>query len=181
MDAQILVVITAMLIVGMAWYSNSSKRNKIYCTFRRVNKTKIAKLVRMTSRFVIFDGGKYDVIPSCITFEWWDKGLIGMLFPQWVATLDFTSGYRYPHDPNTLKPIIVSAEVRKAMNKEEWVKSYAKGFTPPSSKKQGMIQSYLPFIAIFGLVLLAFWAYTNFQGISHTLAAIQNTLKAITK
>ena len=120
MDFSSLLAIMAIMMVGMAWYANSSKRNKIYCSFRRVNKTKVVKFVKMSSRYVIFDKARFDVIPSCITFEWFDKGLIGMMFPQWVATLDFTHDSRYPLDPNTLKPAVISPAVRDAMDKEEY-------------------------------------------------------------
>jgi hypothetical protein len=75
MDFLTLIAIMAIVLVVAAWYANSNKRNKIYCTFRRVNKTKIEKFVKMNSRFVIFDGGKYDILTNRITFIWWDKGL----------------------------------------------------------------------------------------------------------
>ena len=182
MNPQTLLVIMALVVVGMAWYANSSKRDKIYCRFKRVNKTQIAKFVRMSSRYVVFDKKRYDIIPSCIVFEWWDKGIINMLFPQWVASLDFTHTNRYPHDPNTLKPMVVSPEVRGVMDKEEWMKAYAKSFVPQQGKqKQTMIQQYLPWIAIMAVVLVGFYLYTNMQGIQQHIAAIENTLKAITR
>ncbi len=175
-------MIMALVVVGMAWYANSSKRDKIFCRFKRVNKTQISKFVKMTSRYVIFDRKKYDIISGCIVFEWWDKGIIGMMFPQWVASLDFTYASRFPHDPNTLKPVIISPEVRAVMDKEEWAKSYFKSSAPKStSGKQSMIQQYLPWVAIMAVVLVGFYLYTNMQSLQHDIAAIQNTLRAITK
>jgi len=181
MDFSLLIAIMSMTVLGLAWYANSRLRNKIYCSFRRVNKTKIEKFVRMTSRYVIFDGRRYDIIPSCVTLLWWDKGFIHQLFPQNVVALDFTHESRFPLDPNTLKPVIISPEVRGAMNKEEWVKSYAKGFAPPSGKKQSMIQQYLPLITVGFVVLLGFYLYSNQQALSQQIAIMQNTLNAITK
>lgn len=181
MDFSMLIAIMAIMLVGMAWYANSSKRDKIYCSFRRVNKSKIVKFVKMTSRYVIFDGARYDIIPSCITYEWFDKGLIGKMFPQSVATLDFSWYSRYPLDPNTLKPVVISPEVRKAMNKEEWVRSYAKGFVPPTAKKQSMIQQYLPFASIVLVILVGFYLYMNMQVLSQQYAELANALRAIAK
>lgn len=172
----------AVFIVIMAWYANSSKRDKIYCRFKRVNRTQIAKFVKMQSRYVVFDKKKYDVIPSCIVFEWWDKGLIHMMFPQWVASLDFTWANQFPHDPKTLKPVVISPEVRHAMNKEEWAKSYFKSSQPKAAKQSmGMLQQYLPWIAIMAVVLVGFYLYSNMQSLNQHIAVIENTLRAITK
>lgn len=179
MDFVMLIAIMSLMAVGAAWHANNRLRNKIYCVFRRTNKTKIERFVKMTSRYVIFDNKKYDIIPSCITFIWWDKGLIHQLFPQHVASLDFTHDSRFPLDPNTLKPVIISPEVRNAMNKEEWTKSYAKGFTPPTTKKQSMLNQYLPWITIGLVVLMGFYFFTTQQGLTQHLAALENALNAI--
>ena len=179
MDFMVAVAILAIMMVGIAWHANNRLRNKIYCSYRRVNKTKLERFTKMISRYVVFDNKKYDIIPSCITFIWWDKGLIHQLFPQWVASLDFTHDSRYPLDPNTLKPVIISPEVRNAMNKEEWVKSYAKGFTPPTSKKQSMLNQYLPWIAIGLVVIVAFYFNTKMSGFGAQLDAVVNSLNAI--
>lgn len=180
MEASTFIVIMALCLVGMAWWANASKRNKIYCTYRRINKTKVARFVKMSSRYIIFEGSKFDIIPSCITFVWWDKG-IHMLFPQWVATLDYSYNSRFPIDPNTLEPAIISPEVRAVMNKEEWTKSYAKGFTPPTAKKQSMLQQYLPLISVVLIVLVGFYLYTNMQGLANEIATMKNTLQSITR
>ena len=181
MDFQTFLLVMAVVVVGMAWWANSSKRNKIYCSFTRVNKTSIHKFVRMTSRYVVFDGKRHDIIPKCIVFDWWDRGLVHMLFPQWVATLDFTFASRFPKDPETNKPVIISPEVRNAMNKEEWVKSYAKGFTPPSQKKQTMIQQYLPWIAIIMVAFMGAYFYTNMQSLGLSMADIANRLNSMAR
>ena len=135
----------------------------------------------MNSRYIIFDGKKFDIVSSCIVFKWWDKGLVHMLFPQWVATLDFTWSSRWPKDPNTNKPSIISPEVRASMNKEEWVKSYAKGFTPPTAKKQTMFQQYLPIASVLLVVLVGFYLYNNMQLLSNQIAIMQNSINAITR
>ena len=181
MSLQTLFTFMLVAVVVMAWWANVGKRNKIYCSFRRVNKTKIDKFVKMDSRYVVFDKKKYDIVSSCITFVWWDKGLVHFLFPQWVATLDFTWNNRWPHDPNTQKPVIISPEVRNAMNKEEWVKSYAKGFTPPTAKKQTLFQQYLPMISVLLVVVVGLYLYNNMQALANQIAIMQNSINAITR
>lgn len=171
----------ALILVAMAWYSNSSKRNKIYCSFTRINKTSIHKFVKMSSRYVVFDSHRYDIVPSCVVFDWWDKGLVNMLFPQWVATLSYVWNNRFPNDPTTNKPVIISPEVRNAMNKEEWVKSYAKGFTPPSSKKGSFIQQYLPWISIVLILLVGVYVFTNMKSIAMNFSILQNQINALNK
>ena len=163
----------------MAWWANWSKRNKIYCTFIRINKTTVHKFIKMESRYVVNDGRKYDIVTKCIVFDWWDKGLTHMLFPQWVATLVFDYNNRFPHDPETGDPVIITPEVRQAMNKEEWVKSYAKGFTPPSSKKETALQQYLPWITIGVVALIGFYMYTNFQAYDQALTIITEKIQSI--
>lgn len=176
-----MIAVMAVILLFLAWYNNSSKRNKIYCSFTRRNRTKIHKWVKMTDRFIMFEKGKYHIIPTCIVLEWWDKGLLGMIFPQNVATMDFTHGSAYPIDPNTLRPVVLSPEAMGAMNKEEWAKSYFKNFSQQPTKKQSMLQQYLPYIAIILVVLVGFYLYSNMQAISANMIQMQNAIKSITK
>lgn len=181
MSYQTFFLIMAMLVVGMAWYANYSKRNKIYCSFIRVNKTSIHKFVKMSSQYVVFEGTRRNIIPSCIVWDWWDKGFVHMLFPQWVGTLTFSYSSPYPIDPNTLQPMILSAEVRKLMNKEEMWRDYNKTLTPPTAKKQTAFQQYLPWLAVGLVVLLAVYVYTNNQAMNGALVDIINKVNAIAR
>lgn len=179
MTYQTLIIIMLIVVVGMAWYANWSKRNKIYCRFIRINKTTVQKFVKMTSRYVIFDNKRYDIVSKCIVFDWWDKGLIHMLFPQWVASLEFIYDKRFPIDPETGEAVIITPEVRNAMNKEEWVKSYAKNFTPPSTKKETTLQQYLPWITIGLVALIGFYVYSNMQSFEQSLIIITDKVQSM--
>jgi hypothetical protein len=184
MSLSTFVMLTAVGLLAMAWYANTSKRNKILCRYRRVNKTLITKFVSMDKKdphHVVFDGGRFNIVPSSIVFQWYTGGFIHMVFPIFVPTLDFTYESRWPLDPNTLKPAIISPAVRKSLNKEEWVKSYAKGFTPPGNKKQSLLQGYLPWIALGIAVLGIFWMYNNITALANTVASLQNAISAIPK
>lgn len=182
MDASVLFMLMLVGLVGMAWWANTSKRNKILCTFRRVNKTKIVKWVKMQSRYVVFDGGKYDIIPSRVVFQWYNSGLIHMAFPQWIATLDYSYNSRFPHDPNNMAITAESPEVRKNLNKEEWVKSYYRGAEPHSRQtRTGVLTSYLPWIAIGLVALVAFYFHSQMSGFGAALDAVIDKLNTITK
>lgn len=182
MNPSTLLMLMMVAVVFMAWYANTSKRNKILCTFRRVNKTKIKKWVKMQSRYIIFDGGKYDIIPSRITFEWYTAGIVHMLFPQWVATLDYSYNSRFPHDPNDMKITAETPAVRKALNKEEWVESYYKGAKPSTQKtKQGVIMQYLPWVAIFLVVLLFVYFNNQMTHLGAILDVVVGKINTITK
>ncbi len=185
MTTQNLFLIMMFIIVFLAWYANSSKRNKIYCSFTRVNKTSVHKFVKMQSRYVVFDSKRFDIVPSCVVFDWWTAGIVHMLFPQWVATLNYSYESRWPIDPTTGKHAIISPEVRNSMNKEEWVKSYAKGFQPPSMKKQGFMMQWLPIIAIILVVGVAIYMNMTIQSDRKVNTAafqdILNRLNAISR
>lgn len=157
-----MLMITLGIIALMAWYANYSKRNKILIYYNRINKTQVTRWVKMKSRYVIFDGCKFDIIPSRIVFRWYDGGLIHMLFPQWVATLFYSYNSRFPHDPNNLDYNTETPEVRNALNKTEWVDSYYKGAKPSQQKssKQGLVEKFLPWVAIV-LVGILFWYFNS--------------------
>lgn len=185
MNYSTLIMIMTIGILVMAWYGNTSKRDKILCTFRRVNKTKVSKFVKMQSRYVIFDNHKYDIVPSRISFQWYTAGLVHMLFPQWVATLDFTDSRRLPLNTNTMDYEWDNPEVRNAINQGELVKSYFATASPKSEKKVSGLMQYLPIIAIVLVVLVAGYMYMQMnslgQRVDANLGAIQNQIKNISK
>lgn len=182
MSPSTFVLLSAGLLVFMAWYANSSKRNKILCTFRRANKTKVVKWVKMQARYVIFDGGKYDIIPSRVVFQWYTAGLVHMLFPQWVATLDYTYGKRLPLDSNRADYDWENPEVRKAINISDIVKSYFATSSPAAtSKKAGLLTAYLPWIAIGLVVLVAFYFNSKMTSFGAALDAVINQLNSIAR
>ncbi len=177
MDSQIYLLIMFGMLAFGAWYSTSSKRNKILCTFRRVNKQKIEKWVKMESRYVIFDNGKYDVLSDRIVYQWYNRGMFGQFFPTMVATLDYSWYSRFPHDPDDFKNVSITPEVRKVFTKEEDMKAFGHGIQNQAGKKKGGIEGMLPWIAILLVGLLAFFWYQDHQ----MMKVIENTLRAMIK
>jgi hypothetical protein len=173
-DFKTLLMIMAVGILVLAWYANTSKRNVILCTFNRVNKTQLVRFVKMQSRYVVFDSAKYDIVPNRIVFRWYNGGFVHMLFPQWVASLTFSYSSRFPLDPNTLSYDAESPEVRKTLNKEEWVRSYFRGAVPQnkSTAKLGFIGQWLPWIAIGLVVVVAFYFNSKMTSFGNTLDAM---------
>ena len=174
MDAQTLMMVTLGMLALMGWWANYSKRNKILIYYNRVNKTQVTKWVSMKGKHIIFDGLKFDIIPSRIIFRWYNGGLIHMIFPQWVATLTYSYNSRFPHDPNNMDYNAETPEVRNALNLQEWVLSYFRGAKPSQGKpsKVGLVEKYLPWAAILLVVVVAWYFNSKMSGFGSQLDAI---------
>jgi len=64
-----------------------------------------------------------------------------MIFPATVATLTYFYNSDLPIDRTPLQPMILSAETRKLMDKEEMWRAYNKTMTPAPTKKQSGFNS----------------------------------------
>lgn len=182
LNSQVFLLIIVGGLLFWAWWDNSSKRNKIYCQFTNPTKRDIYRWVKVTSRYVIFEGKKYDILQNCIKTVWWDKGIIGMLFPRDIPKLDFVWYDRFPIDPNTGVPAVVSPEVRAVMNKEEWAKAYYKGSAPNNRAggKLGFLQQWLPaIIAIGAVILVAVYFNSKMTEMGHVMDAVIGKLNTV--
>ena len=181
MSPSVMFMLVLAGLALMAWYANYSKRNQILCTFNRVNKTQIVKFVKMQTRYVVFDNGKYDIVSSRIVFRWYNGGFIHMLFPQWVAALTFSHTSRWPLDTNSMSYTAETPETRKNLNKEEWVNSYYKGAKPSSASKGklGGLQQYLPWVAILLVVLVAFYLNNKMSSFGAVLDTVVGKINAM--
>lgn len=179
MGLSTLIVMIAVGYTFLLWYVNNSKRDQILCYFRRPNKTKVKKFVKMSSRHVIFGKSKYDIVPSRIEWEWYR---FFYFMPIWVPTLDYTEGKRLPLDPNKMNYDWDNPENRKTINASELMRSYFSTQNPAGAKqKTGIIMQYLPWVAI-GLVVVVYFLLDNkMQGFGHQLDAVVGTLNAIAK
>jgi hypothetical protein len=144
------------------------------------DKTLEKKWININSGYVIFRNYKFDIITKRIVNLWYTGG-IHFLFPTKVSCLFYSWYSRFPHDPDNYANVWETPEVRKMINKEEWVKSYAKGFSPQAAKKPSFMQQWMPFISILAVVLIGFYLYTNQQELAQHIAIIENSLNAITR
>lgn len=180
MDLQMLMTVIVALLFITAYYSTNSKRNKILCLYSGKDKTDEEKWINTSSGYVIFRGRKFDIISRRITSFWMTRG-INMIFPTKVNCLKYSWYSRFPHDPDDYHNVWETPEARNAIDTSELVTSYFKTSTPASTKKQSMLQAYLPFIILIVVVLGGFYLYTNMQTLSAHIAAMQNSLNAIKK
>lgn len=183
MNSQIALVVLVLFMFGSAWYSIYTLKDKLLCTYRRPSNQKIEKFVKINERKVRFGGKEYPIVPSCNSPIWYTRGVLGMLgLGTWVMTADYTWYSDLPFDPKTGKPIIMSPEVRGAMNNEQLMGSFGRGMEKQAGKKQGLFSGgYLGLLIIGGVVLAFFYLYSQQQSMGAHLIAIENALKAIGK
>lgn len=162
LEPSTLLILVLLVFFAMIFYSTARLRNKIYCTFRRINKTKIDKFVPMISRYVIFDGGRYKIDKKRIILLWYNRG-INQFFPQWVPSLDYGHYSDVPHDPDKFEDTWDTPEARNAASSEEDWKGFNKGMAQQVGKKSGVFMRYLPFILIAVGVIVAFLIYSQTQ------------------
>lgn len=181
MNPQMLfTIIIAMLFVA-AWYSTNSKRNKIYCFYRGRDNTIQARWVNMTDSYVLFPPNKkFRVLPERMS-SFWYKGGIHFFFPTKVNSLEYSWNSIYPLNTQDYQKSWVTPETYKIHNTEDAFRSYGKGFAPKDNKKQGMLMQYLPIICVVLIVIVGFWAYTNFNAIGDALTDISNKVNTIVK
>jgi len=152
--------------MGGYWYSITKFKGKLLCTFRSANKTKQEKLIRLNSKHVIFDGGKYDVNPKRITTFWYNKGL-HQFFPIPVPTLDFRHGDRNALDPETFQTTWDTAEAREMSNQEENYKAFNKGLQTQLGRKSRFPEWLFPMATIGAVLVIGYLVYQQGQHLSY--------------
>ncbi len=160
MSLPILLVVGIVMFAAAGYYSQSVLRNRILCTFRRANKTKVEKWVPFKSKLVVFDGGVYRVVTDMVSLFWYSRG-IHQFFPTWVPTLDFTYKNKYPINPETGDTTWATPEVEALLSAEEDYKDFAKGAQTQSGQKQSTFARYLPWLTIADVAIVAFMVYQS--------------------
>ncbi len=180
MDLSLLVLVLVVLLFVMAWRSTNSKRNQILCLYTGRDKTDEEKWINVDKGFVVFRGRRFDIITRRITSFWLTRG-IHVIFPTKVNCLKYSWYSRFPHDPDDYTNTWETPETREAIDTSELVSSYFKTSTPNATRKQSLIQQYLPFASIVLVILVGFYLYMNMQILSQQYADLANALRAITK
>ena len=166
MNVSIMIAILAIGIVGMFWYSQNKLKGKIHCTFRRQNKTKIEKFVPQKSRYVIFDGGQYNVNTKRITLLLYNRG-IHQFFPTYVPSLDFSWYSPNPLDPERFKSTWDTPETREASRQEDSFRAFAKGIMSQIGKKSRFPEWLFPAITIGAIMIIGYLVYQQSQHLSY--------------
>ena len=166
MDYQILLIIFLVGIIGVYGYSISKFKGKLLCTFRSANKTKQEKLIKLNSKYVIFNGGRYDVDPKRITTFWYNKGL-HQFFPIPIPTLDFRYNSRNALDPETFDTTWDTPESREASGQEENYKAFNKGLQVQAGSKSRFPAWLFPAITIGAVLIIGYLVYQQGEHLSY--------------
>ena len=160
MSSQYLIY-AILAIVIYSIFSGYNLRNKIYCTFRTRDKTKVYKWVKAIDGYRIEwgNGWYYIDIKRCVlAFKW-----VGIL-PLWVRTLDFRFDASKALDPETFDNAYESPEERKALNVKDDMQAANQGSQralAPGGKVSGMFGGGLmPILMIGGILLSLYFSYT---------------------
>jgi hypothetical protein len=189
------ITIQQMLIFFVAFqfcfdlFDLLSKRNKMFATFRRVNKQRISKWVKLDDDFIIFDGKKYDVVPDCLCPQFYSPGLFKMFgLGIWIMSADYSWYRSAPHDPNAWGATVISPAVRKVINNADRMRAFARGIQAQTGAKKSGLAGYLPYIAVGIVLLVAVWVYNNNQvlaanqtALASHLATLENLVKNMGK
>lgn len=163
MDMTTALVILLLFVIVYASYSARSLRTKIWCSFRRLDRTKIEKFAKQNQRRVEFDNGWYYVNPRRTTLMLWNKG-IHALIPTWIRTSDYRHDSSQPLNPDTFENTWETPEARKALNKEEDIRAYSAGNVQAVGKqKRTLLDNWLPIIFVIAVIIIGYMLYTLTQ------------------
>ncbi len=153
-------VLFFMLLLVCVYASMSARglKDKIWCTFRRRDRTKLEKWAKQNQGDVVFAGGKYHIDPSRTTLMLWTKG-IHFFLPIWIRSLDFR------HDsPNALNPDTFdnsfTPEDRVDLDTRDEIKAFNQGNTQNTAKqKKGLLENLFPILVIVGFIIVGYMLY----------------------
>lgn len=147
-------------MVMLQFYSVYSVRDRIWCTFRNPDRTKISKWAKVGQSRIEFAGGWYQVEPDRVTLAIkWNP------MPSWVRTLDFRHDSSRALDPNTFSNEY-TPQARKQMDITDDVAGFQGGNERSLTKvggKQNMLQQYMPLMVLIGFIVVGFFLYQQQQ------------------
>lgn len=163
------------------WYSTNDKRDKIYCTLIRKDKTKI-NLWRKKNAWgrVELDGGWFYYTPKTVFYDWLNKG-IHMAFPIYIPCVLFRYNSKWALNPETFIADEESPQTRKNLDKEEDLESWRRSGREAmgGKKKTSILEAYMPMITVGGFAVVGYFIYTlmtKVNLIGNGQNAIQNML-----
>ena len=165
-------------IIAYIWYSVNDKRDKIYCTLIRKDKTKLNEWRKKNpSGRVEMDGGWYYYTSNAVTYDWLNKG-IHLLFPIYVPCALFRWNCKWALSPEKFEADEESPQVRKNLDKEEDLTAWRKsGQTAMAGKKKmSMLEAYMPMITVGGFIVVGYFIWT-LMGKVNMIGAGQNAIQ----
>jgi hypothetical protein len=158
----LLLYFLASVLIYLTYIAHNIK-NKIWCSYRRPDRTKIERWVAIgkDGRWsdVEFDGGWYHVEPSRTVLMW--KVFLGF-FPMPIRCLDFRHDSARALDPSTFQNSI-DAQMRKDLDKTDELRAIFKASSEQAAnikkRRGGMFEGYTPIILLIGFVVLGWFMY----------------------
>lgn len=164
MDTQLMMLIFLLILVVAGMYQARRMKNFVFCTYTSRSKQTYDKLVKEQSSHVIFDGKKFNILPSCGKSRQYNKGL-SSLFPTKITAYDYVWNSQNPIDPNTGQPAMLSPEVEKILDQEGALKDYAgsqqAGLT--GRGRTGGLDKWMPYIMIGLVIAIVYSIYMSYQ------------------
>lgn len=153
-------------------YEVFDKRNKIWCGFRRRDRTKIEKWAKDNQGRIDFDGGWYHVEPNraMLMMKW-------LPLPMYVRCLDFRFDSSRALHPDTFDNVYTPEE-RKRLDASDDIAAYEKGGQEALSikSKKGIMGTLPLIIGLIAVVIIGYMLYTQQHKID-MLGAGQNMIQ----
>ncbi len=160
LDPSTMWLVLFLFLVVWQVYSVFSTRNKVFCSFRRADRTKIEKWAKQNQKRIVFDGGWYHVEPDrCVLMMKW------MPLPMWVRCLDFRHDSSRALHPDTFDNAF-TPEARKNLDYSDEIRAYEEGgqrAMVAGKQKKGLLDNLFPIIMILGVVVIGYMLYQQGQ------------------
>jgi hypothetical protein len=151
MNTSMLLVILFFILVYQS-YTTYSLKDKIFCTFRRRNQTRIEKWAKDKQSVISFDDGWYEIDPSRVILQLkWNP------LPVWIRVLDFRFDSSKALDPKSFDNRY-TPEQRKLLDTSDAIKGFVQGTqsSTQSGKTKAVIGGWLPIVIIIGFLIVGF-------------------------
>ncbi len=164
MNTQTMMLALLFLIVVVGMWQSRRMKKYVFCAYTSRSKQTYDKLVPEQNSYVIFEGKKFYLLPSCGKLRLYEKGL-SSFFPTKITAYDFVWNSPYPVDPNTGNPVMLSPDVEKALDQEGALRDYAGSQQQALSSKPklGGFEKWMPYIIIAIVVAVGYAIYLTYQ------------------
>jgi hypothetical protein len=172
------ILLWVAAILGYVWYSVKGKRDQIYCTLIRKDKTRVHLWRKKNSSGrVELDGGWFYYNAKTVTHDWLNTGIYYFM-PIYVPSATFRWGNQNALNPETFTDDAETPQMRKNLDKEEDLSSWRKSGQQAmgSRGKTSMLEAYMPIITVCGFAIVGYFIYV-ILGKINMLGAGQNALQ----
>lgn len=158
MSVETLLLLMVVMVVGYFILSLYKIQGRIWCTFRRPDKTKFERWVKETAKKVRVEGKEYNINPKYIQLLRWRRGIF-QFFPILVPSLDFTWTSPNPQDPEDFQVTWDTPEARDARRGEEsWV-GFSRGVQRQLATKARFPDWLFPAIIVGAILIVGYLVY----------------------